>query len=334
MKKKMIAMVLVLSLALSGCGIFPEPTEPAPTEPPPVIAFHEVESLQDNALVESYLYGSLYELSADGSEIIPSMASSLPADVTAEYAGQYGIPGDALRGYAFRIDLNTAPCWEDGTPITADDYVETLRALLQDENCAEDFSVIANADALRSGAVLPGEGVISLVDFGIASVAEAESLGISHFYVDVGTFWGLEAEWLPIDDTTRLRDYAMPAGLDEQYVSAAWLYREYLAEGTPYDYLQSEFVGVPAEMGDEISIEDLGILKTGDHQITFIFNTPATADFLAVALMELRLSNRENLSYGPYRLVSQDASLMELQRNENWWGEAHTADIIRFRTAG
>lgn len=336
MKKNYLAMLLVLATALSGCAMFAEPTEPAPTEPLPVIAAHEVESLQDNELIESYLTGSLYELSSDGSETIPDLAASLPADVTAEYAGQFGLPAEAVRGYAFRIDLNTAPCWEDGIPITADDYVETLTALLQNEEHAADFSVIANADAYRSGTMLPGENVVSLADSGIESVAEAENLGISHFYVDVGTFWGLDAEWLPLDDTTRLKDYAMPAGLDEQYVSAAWLYREYLADGAAYDYLQSEFVGIPAEMGDEISLEDVGILKTGEHQITFILNTPSTAEYLAVALMELTLSNRENLSYGPYCLASQDASLVELERNENWWGETaeYTADIIRFRTAG
>jgi len=327
MKKKMIALLLALTLALSGCSLFAEPTEPPVTEPVPVIAFHEVESFQENALIESYLYGSLYELSTAGA-LGPSMAASLPADVTAEYAGQFGVPEDAIRGYAFRIDLNTAPCWEDGTPITADDYVETLTALLQSEEYAADFSVIA-----RAGAEVSGE-IISLLDSGIASVAEAEDLGITHFFVDVGTFWGLTEDWLPIDDTTRLRDYAMPAGLDEQFVSAAWLYQNYLAEGAAYDYLQSEFVGIPAQLDDEVTAEDLGILKTGDHQITFVFNSPVSSEYLAYELMNLVLMNRENLSYGPYRLVSQDSALMELQRNENWWGESHTADIIRFRTAG
>lgn len=327
MNKKLIAMLLTLAFVLSGCSLFAEPTEPPVTEPLPVIAFHEVESFQDNALIESYLYGSLYELSADGG-IVPSMAASLPADVTAEYAGQFGVPADAIRGYAFRIDLNTAPCWEDGTPITADDYVETLMALLQNEEYAEDFSVIAQA-----GVEISNE-IVSLADSGIASVAEAENLGITHFFVDVGTFWGLTEDWLPIDDITRLRDYAMPAGLDEQFVSTAWLYREYLAEGAAYDYLQSEFVGIPAQLDDEISIEDLGILKTGDYQITLIFNTPISSEYLASSLMNLKLTNRENLSYGPYRLVSQDSALMELQLNENWWGEPYTADIIRFRTAG
>ena len=326
MRQNMIAMVLALALVLSGCGLMAQPTE-APTEPLPVIAFHEVESLQDNALIESYLCGSLYELSAEG-EIVPSMAASLPVDVTAEYAGRFGIVEDAVRGFAFRIDLNTAPCWSDGTPITADEYVETLTALLQSEEYAEDFSVIARGDVEISGEIL------SLLDSGIASVAEAENLGISHFFVDVGTFWGLNAAWLPIEDTTRLRDYAMPAGLDEQFVSAAWLYQSYLAEGAPYDYLQSEFVGIPAERGDEASSQDMGVLKTGDHQITLIFNTPIAPEYLALALMNLKLSNEENLSYGPYCLVSQDASLAELHRNENWWGEPYTADIIRFRTSG
>lgn len=327
MKKKMIALLLALALALSGCSLFAEPTEPEPTEPPLVIAAHEVESLEDNDLIESYLCGYLYKLSPDGG-IVPSMAASLPADVTAEYAGRFGVPADGVRGYAFRIDLNTVPCWEDGTPITADDYVETLTALLQSEEQAADFSVIAHESVEISGEI------VSLGDSGIASVAEAEDLGITHFFVDVGTFWGLTEDWLPIDDTTRLRDYAMPAGLDEQFVSAAWLYQNYLAEGAAYDYLQSEFVGIPAQLDDEVSIEDLGILKTGDHQITLIFNTPATAEYLAYALMNLVLTNRENLSYGPYRLASHEASLMELQRNENWWGESQTADIIRFRTAG
>lgn len=68
-----------------------------------------------------------------GYQLIPAMAAAMPKDVTElvrEMCPQYGIPEDAKEGYAFSVPLNKNACWEDGTPITAQDYVESMMRLL------------------------------------------------------------------------------------------------------------------------------------------------------------------------------------------------------------
>ena len=68
----------------------------------------------------------------EGYVIVPEMAASLPVDVTEQIKdeGTFSIPEDATSGYAYTIDLNPDACWEDGTPITAEDYVESMKRLL------------------------------------------------------------------------------------------------------------------------------------------------------------------------------------------------------------
>ena len=64
-----------------------------------------------------------------GWTIVDEMAQGAPVDVTAQYAGRFGIqPGDTAR--AWRIALNPNACWADGTPINADTYVYSYRELL------------------------------------------------------------------------------------------------------------------------------------------------------------------------------------------------------------
>ena len=68
-----------------------------------------------------------------GYVIIPEMAAALPVDVTEQVKAEhpeYGIPEAATEGYAYIIDLNPNAVWEDGTPINADTYVESMKRLL------------------------------------------------------------------------------------------------------------------------------------------------------------------------------------------------------------
>lgn len=67
-----------------------------------------------------------------GFDIVPSMATADPVDVTASYVGRYGVK-EGETGKAFRIELKDDLKFEDGTPITAETYVETFRRLLDPE---------------------------------------------------------------------------------------------------------------------------------------------------------------------------------------------------------
>ena len=68
-----------------------------------------------------------------GYVIIPEMAAALPVDVTEQVKAEhpeYGIPDSATEGFAYTIALNPNAVWEDGTPINADTYVESMKRLL------------------------------------------------------------------------------------------------------------------------------------------------------------------------------------------------------------
>ncbi|MBR2891443.1 MAG: hypothetical protein IKC22_03580 [Bacilli bacterium] len=76
-------------------------------------------------------YGFTYNADQTGFELAPVMAAADPVDVTALYAvdNKYGIEGKTS-GYAFRIALNRSATWENGEPITSEDYIYTMKELL------------------------------------------------------------------------------------------------------------------------------------------------------------------------------------------------------------
>ncbi len=69
----------------------------------------------------------------NGYVIVPELAASDPVDVTEQMKKdhpEFNIPESATAGYAYTIDLNKDATWEDGTPINAETYVESMKRLL------------------------------------------------------------------------------------------------------------------------------------------------------------------------------------------------------------
>lgn len=81
--------------------------------------------------INSSFYEFNYEYDANG-EIVPGgftvdySAATKLEDVTAKYAGKYGIAEGATEGQAFAITLRDDLKWDDGTPIHAEDFVYTM----------------------------------------------------------------------------------------------------------------------------------------------------------------------------------------------------------------
>ncbi len=124
----------------------PTPT-PRPTETPepPTYTFnkasstfpavwnpHRCETTADAELL-SYLSAGLYAFSlnknGDGFRLEACMASDLPVDITGELAGSYGLTEEDTRR-AYAIPLRQDLCWQDGSPITAEDFVSSAQRLL------------------------------------------------------------------------------------------------------------------------------------------------------------------------------------------------------------
>ena len=344
-------LCLFLAVLLLAQPVFAEESATEPVQPDIISAVRTVESLPANwspltpAAPEkqwllSMTTAPVYRVSADGCWE-PVLAQALPEDVTADYAGTYGIPATARGGYAYRIQLRSDACWEDSTAITAEDYVFSIQRLLEDEENRHNWTFLANAEAVLSGACLPGEEIISLRASKFTNMQEAVAAGYTDFFVDTDGFWGLEGGWRPISDRSRLQDFAMPSGMDERYVSPAYLYTRYLADGTGHSRLQREFIGICTQPGRQLTMEDLGVLATGKFELVLILGSPASASTLMQRLENLYLfrescwgkdyasSPETYCGYGPFRITAVESERIILEPNLNWWGTPVERDFDR-----
>ncbi len=352
MKKTILsALILVLALMLPLAVSATEHT----AQDKRIEGYYNVDSLPNSwnpledggetaDLILSLTADRLYHLSSDGKTLTPSLAVELPWDVTAEYAGTFGIPEGAVRGYAFCIELEPQARWEDGKTITADDLLFTIHQLI-DRNALG--IALANLGGYYAQAEKPGDRVISLEEAGFTSREEAEEAGHTAFYVDTDRFWGLSSGWVSIQDRTRLKDTAIPSGITEMYVSGAYLYQRYLHSGARLSYLQPEFLGISAEPA-WVEREDLGLIRLDESRFLMILENPTTAEFLALKLSRL-IPLRESkfadnyatsaatyCSSGPWRIASVKDGMMELLPNEYHLGKTAgiQADLIRLVEIG
>lgn len=141
--KKLVALMLIALTAfacLAGCKKEPEAEKTytykgAFALSPSTFNPLTYKSTSDRVPLD-YTTSGWYEMNytADGKgfEYVPVMAAEDPIDVTATYASDatWTIPAGATTGYAFRIKLNRDAKWDDGTAITADDYVYTVQEQL------------------------------------------------------------------------------------------------------------------------------------------------------------------------------------------------------------
>lgn len=165
----LLAMVMVLSLAACGNNAPAETTAaPAETNEAPAVEtpatytynsalsefptnwnYHTYQTNTDAEILDYISDGFYifdYNETMDGYAMIPGMATGEPIDVTADYIGQYGLE-EGAEARAYIIPLRDDLKWEDGTPITAHDFVESVKRLLAPE--AQNY----RADTMYSGSV-------------------------------------------------------------------------------------------------------------------------------------------------------------------------------------
>ncbi len=318
-----------------------------------------VESITD--YTEIPLWNLVLNDTADGYDWSPEMAVGEPEDVTGEYAGneQYGIPADATEGYAYRITLNPDAKWEDGSAITADDYMYSMQQMLNPE--------MHNYDAYGFYQTLPIAGaeayaksgqteMVPVVDVDTNEYADYGDAALYISFTQVSSaFWGYSG----VDYYTGSEDYYVnEAGEDlmdkygnEDYVAVTdeviadinYMLTNFWGEEEvdPENYLTMAFY--EASYG-ETSFDSVGFLKTGDYELTIILRTPLTPFYFKYNCDNLALVNEEKyeagktqtgdmvktdygtsvdtyMSSGPYKLVSfQPDKEWRVTRNENWYG--------------
>lgn len=232
------------------------------------------------------LYDFVLNETKDGYSIVPEMAAALPVDVTSEYVGSYGVAeGESAK--AWRIALNPAACWDDGTPINADSYIYSMRELLNplmlnrraDSYYDGTFSIVNAKNYLYAGS-----SVYNLLNDGVyADLATALAEG-AELYVDMWEFWNLKGmvdaegnecpQFVSITDEVAYRDL----GVEDENAEGAWIsakeiYDSYFAEGMPYAAEAPNYVAY-ASKSKVVAWEDVGIVKVDDYTIDLIVEKP------------------------------------------------------------
>lgn len=303
-----------------------------------------------------------------GCVIVPEMAAAEPVDVTEQVKSErpeFGIPDSANQGYAYAIDLNPACAWEDGTPITADTYVYSMLRLLNPDlrnSRAADFYTgdlrLAGAEAYahsgrtekadngktreytmeslvkgEDGSYRTEEGfpVYLAVDYPLDWTAGytlknyVDAYGDAYFTLDN---WSILLGRTDENGLTPLTDesFSLFASVTAGAENAAWGENE----GDVPNYFIVEKTWPEADFGA------VGLIKTGDYQITLVLEKPLTGAELMRGLtggwlVKQSLYEADRAAYctgvgttascGPYQLESYEpGKSMRFVRNEAWYG--------------
>lgn len=309
-----------------------------------------------------------------GYVIVPEMAAAMPVDVTEdikESHPQFNIPEDATKGYAYVIDLNPNAKWEDGTPINADTYVYSMEKLFNSEllnyratdYMDGDLAIAGGRDYYNSGRTVwevnSADGENTNYDW--ADIVKGDD-GAYVTPDGAKVYIGLDEKGYGWLGGNSLADYAgagyMAADVYEGLRALAndegFVLVTDESKALFVSFLDSEAWGESEENFDyylsyqktyeEFAFENVGILKTGDYQITLVLEKSLTGFYLLynlsgnwivyedlyesclkkegdTYLSTYNTSVETTKSYGPYKLVSyQEDKAMRFEKNENWFG--------------
>ncbi len=315
----------------------------------------------------------------EGYVIVPEMAASMPVDVTEAIKAshpQFNIPADATKGYAYTIDLNQNAKWQDGTVINADTYIYSMQMLLDSklmnyratDYYAGDLCIAGAENYAHSGATIKKDNSAdgSTMTYQVSDLVKgADGTYTTPDGAKVYIGWKTAYAWMGGSNT--LADYAGAGYIPEDVVATmtagstgedwdgyvpctdAVLDALYVFTGSdvwgnePREqlgyYLSYEFTY------DNYSWDTVGCLKTGEYQITLVFEKSLAGFYLLYNLSGNWLVYKDiydkciekvsdtsyqssygtsletTMSYGPYKMVEYNTDKsMRFERNENWFG--------------
>lgn len=365
---KLLTLALVIIVAFSfAVGCKDKNTEATYTYNVALSVFptnwnpHQYQTDTDSTILD-YTTNGFYEFdyneNKDGYKLIPVLATDFPIDITSEYVGkEWGIKeGDKARAY--KIPLNKDAKWEDGTPITADSYINSAKLLLNP--VAQNY----RADTLYSGSFvlfnakdyvyqdaahnIPVSEVMEREDY--ETLDELfEKFGDQPGYINwkysFGDTWSNGA-WTGSSENKivdsgmtirELKEFFVTKGVEKLKRNAEILLGYYYDEA----YINYTF--------PKMSFDKVGIKKDSNGDLVVILEKPLSGFYLHYNLSSTWLvheatylanekvengvytnsygTNVETYkSYGPYKLSYFKAdSEIKFTRNENWFGYSDEA---------
>ena len=290
-----------------------------------------------------------------GYKLIPAMAADYSVDVTAEVKAarlEFNIPEAATSGYAWSVKLRDDLKWDDGTPITAQDFVDSLERVLRGEllnyRAADYYDgsyVVVNADKYSL------QGTTSFKGLGMTVAAYLEQGGkVEDLYIDAYTFWNCDesytdADGNPLSQYVSVLDETVYGEAVDDPFSGKELYDAYFAPGAEYESMAGDYMGTMVEYEADYPMSNVGLYVSGDNELTFVFRNAldgfylmtygmSTTYLVKTDLYDSCLTEREGVwssnynssvetsaSCGPYKLSDfQRDKSMHFVKNENWYG--------------
>ena len=256
----------------------------------------------DDSYVLDYISTGFYDfvLNSDksGWSIVPEMAADYATDVTADYVGQFGI-ADGETGKAWKVPLNEAATWEDGTPINADSYIYSYQQLLDpaqlnrraDSLYSGDFTIVGAQGYFYSGKTSYNDllGAVPVADMvagddGQYRTAEGEPVFIG---INTPLDWTggdtLQAyvenygeDYFDITNWEQIMGLVDENGLVPLTDENMALFMPVITGNEAWGETEEDFPNylVKAVENPVTTWDEVGIVKTGDYELVFISTAP------------------------------------------------------------
>lgn len=361
----------------------------------------------DSTSVLDYTTSSFFEFQMNaektGYDIVPEMAEELAIDVSSTLTDdeftKYGMEkpkeGETVTGQKWKVKLNREATWEDGTPITADTYVESLKRLLDPEmqNFRADTvysgdAAVGNAEGRFKSGRLATEGRVDENGAERTDVKSADGKVYGNLYEVIpflgysvkgvydavgGTPEDLPAVAKVLNDANTWGTAAAPKNVELKdgeapTIDLAAAFSEILplfdikasceattALSDAWTVGLFTFIQVA---NPEVPFENVGMVKTGEYELTFYLVRPCTSFQFAynitgtwlvdTAIYDANTTTVGSLksstygtsvekykSYGPYKLTSYtlDKEIV-LERNDAWEGYKKESHKGQYQTTG
>ena len=291
---------------------------------------------------------SVTDVTADHKDDLTKYDVTLPEGQTAEATE---------KGYVFEIALNPDMKWQDGTPINADTYIYSMKALLDPDMLNYRANLYYDGESAVAGGnkyyYSKTEGYYVPYTGAYASLADAQAAG-AELYLDVWNFWGaqgyVDAEGNECPQYVLLTDEVVYSadGAGTDAFSGADLaagYAAYLEVGGGYEsyvvyYQVNENMGATYDVVGCYKVDDYTIRYVTQAQIDYnYFLTSCTSNWLvyedlyeagkdttgSLVTTDYGTSIGTSMSYGPYKIESLQADKqMVFVQNENWYNYQKT----------
>lgn len=267
-----------------------------------------------------------------------------------------------VKNYIYQVDLNPLLKWEDGTPINADSYIDSMKELLDPAMGnfrAKRYSV--GDEAIRGANKYVNKDKAGQTKYMNAVEVSPSDNPTYYLNPDVPCYFFnndsmkafYENGFLPYffddNDVDLYQKYADAAKggyikVTDEMKAELTLIAVAFGDKNPTAWI--EFCFVEDGVYEEATWDDVGVLKTGDYQIVVIMEISTPLDKFNVLMKrnwivhpnvyeasktttDGKITTNYNIpggvtmSYGPYKLVSFDAGKeIILEKNENWYGWA------------